>query len=53
MPARSKSRVQQINIGLSEERRVGTIELLHQDLTNVYLLLIKTKTHHWDVAELQ
>lgn len=42
--------MQRINIGLSEEQRVGVIDLLNQDLSDLYLLLIKTKKYHWDVV---
>jgi starvation-inducible DNA-binding protein len=39
-----------LNIGLSEEQRQGVIDLLNCDLSNAYLLLIKTKKYHWDVV---
>lgn len=39
-----------LNIGLSEEQRQGVIELLNHDLSDAYLLLIKTKKYHWDVV---
>ncbi|MBW4647216.1 MAG: DNA starvation/stationary phase protection protein [Kastovskya adunca ATA6-11-RM4] len=39
-----------LNIGLSEEQRNGVIELLNHDLSDNYLLLIKTKKYHWDVV---
>lgn len=39
-----------INIGLSEEQRQGVVNLLNQDLSNAYLLVIKTKKYHWDVV---
>lgn len=42
--------MRKMNIGLSEEQRSGVIELLNQDLADAYLLLIKTKKHHWDVV---
>lgn len=38
-----------INIGLSAEQRQGAITLLNQDLSDVYLLTLKTKKYHWDV----
>jgi starvation-inducible DNA-binding protein len=38
-----------INIGLSSEQRQGVIGLLNQDLSDAYLLTIKTKKYHWDV----
>ena len=38
-----------INIGLSEEQRQGVIGLLNADLSDSYLLLVKTKKYHWDV----
>ena len=38
-----------INIGLSDEQRQGVIDLLNQDLSDTYLLTIKTKKYHWDV----
>jgi len=41
--------MRQINIGLSEEQRKGVIELLNRDLSNTYLLQLKTKKYHWDV----
>lgn len=39
-----------INIGLSEEQRQGVVDLLNGDLSDSYLLLIKTKKYHWDVV---
>ena len=39
-----------LNIGLSEEQRQGVIDLLNCDLSDSYLLLIKTKKYHWDVV---
>lgn len=41
--------MQSINIGLSSEQRQGVIGLLNQDLSDTYLLTIKTKKYHWDV----
>lgn len=42
--------MRKLNIGLSEEQRQGVVELLNRDLSNSYLLLIKTKKYHWDVV---
>lgn len=39
-----------LNIGLTEEQRQGVIGLLNTDLSDLYLLLIKTKKYHWDVV---
>ncbi|MFB2979231.1 Dps family protein [Microseira sp. BLCC-F43] len=39
-----------LNIGLSQEQRQGVIDLLNADLSDAYLLLIKTKKYHWDVV---
>ncbi|MEO1134189.1 MAG: Dps family protein [Cyanobacteria bacterium J06639_1] len=39
-----------INIGLSDEQRQGVIGLLNQDLSDAYLLVVKTKKYHWDVV---
>lgn len=39
-----------INIGLTEEQRHGVMQLLNQDLADMYLLIIKTKKYHWDVV---
>ncbi|MFW6359553.1 MAG: Dps family protein [Chroococcales cyanobacterium] len=39
-----------LNIGLSEQQRQGVIDLLNRDLSDSYLLLIKTKKYHWDVV---
>lgn len=39
-----------LNIGLSEEQRQGVVDLLNHDLSDAYLLLIKTKKYHWDVV---
>ncbi|MGB3300500.1 MAG: Dps family protein [Phormidesmis sp.] len=39
-----------INIGLTEEQRQGVIDLLNKDLSDSYLLVIKTKKFHWDVV---
>lgn len=38
-----------INIGLTDEQRNGVIEMLNKNLSDSYLLLIKTKKFHWDV----
>jgi starvation-inducible DNA-binding protein len=38
-----------INIGLTDQQRNGVIDLLNHDLADAYLLLVKTKKHHWDV----
>lgn len=43
-------KMRKLNIGLSEEQRHGVIELLNRDLADAYLVLIKTKKHHWDVV---
>ena len=42
--------MRKLNIVLSEEQRAGVVELLNKDLSNGYLLLIKTKKYHWDVV---
>lgn len=42
--------MRKLNIGLTEEQRQGVIELLNRDIADAYLLLIKTKKHHWDVV---
>lgn len=39
-----------LNIGLTEEQRQGVIDFLNHDLSDAYLLLIKTKKYHWDVT---
>lgn len=39
-----------INIGLTEEQRQGSVELLNKALSDTYLLQIKTKKYHWDVV---
>lgn len=39
-----------LNIGLTDEQRKGVIDLLNKDLSDFYLLLIKTKKYHWDVV---
>lgn len=39
-----------LNIGLTEEQRQGVVDLLNHDLSDAYLLLIKTKKYHWDVV---
>lgn len=39
-----------LNIGLSTEQREGVINLLNRDLSDAYLVLIKTKKYHWDVV---
>ncbi|HEY9641831.1 MAG TPA: Dps family protein [Coleofasciculaceae cyanobacterium] len=41
--------MRKINIGLTDEQREGVVELLNKDLSDAYLLLIKTKKYHWDV----
>jgi starvation-inducible DNA-binding protein len=42
--------MRKLNIGLSEEQRSGVCELLNKNLSNTYLLQIKTKKYHWDVT---
>ena len=42
--------MRKLNIGLTEEQREGVVELLNRDLSDAYLLLIKTKKYHWDVV---
>ncbi|WP_250125417.1 Dps family protein [Chroococcidiopsis sp. CCMEE 29] len=39
-----------LNIGLTDEQRTGVINLLNRDLSDAYLLIIKTKKFHWDVV---
>ncbi|WP_404789484.1 Dps family protein [Altericista sp. CCNU0014] len=39
-----------INIGLTDQQREGVIALLNKDLSNLYLVLVKTKKYHWDVV---
>jgi starvation-inducible DNA-binding protein len=39
-----------INIGLTDKQRQGVIDLLNRDLSDSYLLLVKTKKYHWDVV---
>lgn len=41
--------MRKINIGLTDEQRQGVIQLLNRDLSDAYLLQIKTKKYHWDV----
>ncbi len=42
--------MRKLNIGLTDKERQGVIDLLNSSLSNVYLLLIKTKKYHWDVV---
>ena len=42
--------MRKLNIGLTEEQRQGVTQLLNRDLSDAYLLLIKTKKFHWDVV---
>lgn len=42
--------MRKLNIGLTEDQRAGVVELLNRDLSDAYLLLIKTKKYHWDVV---
>lgn len=42
--------MQFVNIGLSQEQRQGVIDLLNADLSDSYLLVVKTKKYHWDVV---
>ena len=39
-----------LNIGLTDEQRQGVVNLLNNDLSDSYLLVIKTKKFHWDVV---
>ncbi|MEL6352720.1 MAG: Dps family protein [Cyanobacteria bacterium J06627_28] len=41
--------MQSINIGLTDEQRQSVVTLLNQNLSDAYLLVIKTKKYHWDV----
>lgn len=38
------------NIGLTQEQCHGVIGLLNADLSDTYLLLVKTRKYHWDVV---
>ena len=38
------------NLGLTEQQRSASIERLNVTLSDLYLLLIKTKKFHWDVV---
>ncbi len=42
--------MQSVNIGLSEDQRQGVVDLLNADLSDSYILIIKTKKYHWDVV---
>jgi starvation-inducible DNA-binding protein len=42
--------MQKIEIGLTDQQRQGVVDLLNQDLSDMYLLLVKTKKYHWDVV---
>ncbi len=42
--------MQGINIGLTQDQRMGVVDLLNHDVADTYLLLVKTKKHHWDVV---
>ena len=42
--------MRKLNIGLTDKERQGVVDLLNSSLSNVYLLLIKTKKYHWDVV---
>ncbi len=42
--------MRKINIGLTDEQREGVNNLLNSDLSDSYLLLVKTKKYHWDVV---
>lgn len=39
-----------LNIGLTNEQRQSVIDRLNWDLSDAYLLVIKTKKYHWDVV---
>ncbi|MEM8780829.1 MAG: Dps family protein [Cyanobacteria bacterium P01_G01_bin.49] len=43
----------QVDMGLTQGQRQGVVDLLNQDLADLYLLLIKTKKYHWDVLGIQ
>ncbi len=42
--------MRKMNIGLTDEQRQGVNDLLNSDLSDSYLLLVKTKKYHWDVV---
>lgn len=42
--------MQKVEIGLTDQQRKGVVDLLNQDLSDQYLLLVKTKKYHWDVV---
>jgi starvation-inducible DNA-binding protein len=42
--------MQKIEIGLTDQQRKGVVDLLNRDLSDMYLLLVKTKKYHWDVV---
>ena len=39
-----------LNIGLTDEQRYGVMEILNRNLSDLYLINIKTKKYHWDVV---
>jgi starvation-inducible DNA-binding protein len=42
--------MQSVNIGLSDTQLAGVVDLLNHDVADVYVLIVKTKKHHWDVV---
>ncbi len=42
--------MRKLNIGLTDQQRTGVVEMLNRDVADAYLVLIKTKKHHWDVV---
>ena len=46
---KSKNKLEQVHIGLSQENRVGLIERLNKLVADEHLLYTKTRNYHWNV----
>ncbi len=42
-----------INLSLTDSQRMAVIDLLNHDLSDTWLLLVKTKKYDWDIIESQ
>ncbi|MFO7322191.1 MAG: DNA starvation/stationary phase protection protein [Chloroflexota bacterium] len=53
MATRSKTKAEpqlKIDIGLTDEQRQGSIEILNTTLCDLHVLYIKTRNYHWNVV---
>jgi starvation-inducible DNA-binding protein len=48
-PATTHEKHHKINIGLTDEQRQGSIEIVNRALADEHVIYIKTRNYHWNV----